>query len=352
MTTKPAPVDTVADAISSLNKRFGTGTVMNAREKRPLIDTLAIPTGSLALDIALGVGGIPRGRITEVYGSESAGKTTLAMHVMAEAQKTAQVAFIDVEHALDPTYAESIGLDLDKLILSQPSSGEEALEILETLVATNAIPAICVDSVAALVPQAEIDGEMSDTQVGLQARLMSKALRKLTPAVNNSRTAVIFINQIREKIGISYGSPEVTPGGRALKFYASVRLDLRRAETLKEGGHEIGSRIRARVVKNKVAAPFKVALFDIMYGTGISKSGGIIDLAVEHEIVRKAGAYYSYLDTRLGQGRENAKRFLDNNPEISSEIEEKVRAITLTPNTAPLDEAESADEPETAAVEA
>ena len=328
-------VDTVADAVQALNKKFGAGAIMIANEKRPLIDTLSIPTGSLALDIALGVGGIPRGRITEIYGGESAGKTTLAMHIMAEAQKIGQVAFIDVEHALDPAYAEAIGLDLNKMLLSQPSSGEEAIDILETLVATNSIPAVVVDSVAALVPQAEIDGDIGDIQVGLQARLMSKTLRKITALVNNSRTAVIFINQIREKIGISYGSPEVTPGGRALKFYASIRLDLRRAETIKEGGQEVGSRVRARCVKNKVAAPFKTAYFDIMYGSGISKSGNIIDQAVELEIVRKAGAYYSYADTRLGQGRESAKRFLEANTEISDEIEKRVRDITLTPDPVP-----------------
>ena len=329
-TTNP-PVDTVADAVHALNKRFGTGAIMIANEKRPLIDTLAIPTGALALDIALGVGGIPRGRVTEIYGGESAGKTTLAMHIMAEAQKIGQVAFIDVEHALDPAYAQAIGVDMDKMLLSQPSSGEEAIAILETLVATNAIPAIVVDSVAALVPQAEIDGDIADIQVGLQARLMSKALRKITALVNNSRTAVIFINQIREKIGISYGSPEVTPGGRALKFYASVRLDIRRSETIKEAGQEVGSRVRARCVKNKVAAPFKTAYFDIMFGTGISKSGNIIDQAVELEIIRKAGAYYSYGETKFGQGRESAKRFLEANIEISDEIENKVREITLTP---------------------
>lgn len=335
--------EAITTAVDSLNKRFGTGAVINANDKKPFIQTLAIPTGALALDLALGVGGIPRGRITEIYGSESAGKTTLALHVLAEAQKVGRVAFIDVEHALDPVYATAIGIDLDEMLLSQPSSGEEALEILETLVNTNAIPAIAVDSVAALVPQAEIDGEMGDTQVGLQARLMSKAMRKLTAAVNNSRTAVLFMNQIREKVGISYGNPEVTPGGRALKFYASVRIDLRRSETLKQSGQEVGSRTRARIVKNKVAAPFKTAYFDIMYGAGISKSGNILDIGAEMGIIKKAGAYYSFDQTRLGQGREAAKNFLDANSEVTQQIEAMIRDATITPagnQPPPLEEAE------------
>ena len=294
-----------------------------------IYDSLAtecIPTGSLALDIALGIGGIPRGRVTEVFGAESAGKSTLAIHIMAETQKLGGIAaYIDVEHALDPTYAANCGLKLDDLLIAQPDSAEQALDITEQLVRSGAVDAVVVDSVAALVPQAEIEGDMGDTHVGLQARLMSQALRKLTSTIHRSKTAVIFINQLREKIGVTYGSPEVTPGGRALKFYSSVRIDLRRVESIKQGAEVIGNRVRARVVKNKVAAPFRVAEFDIMFNLGISKMGDILEIGVEQGIIKKSGAFYSYGETKLGQGRENSKEFLIQHPEIAASVEGRLR---------------------------
>ena len=287
----------------------------------------AIPTGALSLDVALGIGGIPKGRIIEVFGPESSGKTTLALHMIAEAQKLGgEAAFIDAEHALDPVYAKHLGVNIDDLIVSQPDTGEQALEIAEALVRSGAIDIIVVDSVAALTPKAEIDGDMGDAHVGLQARLMSQALRKLAGVLNKSNTVIIFINQLREKVGIMFGNPETTPGGRALKFYSSVRLDIRRTENLKQDGEAIGSRVKVKVVKNKVAPPFREAEFDIVYGKGISKSGNILDLAVNLDIVEKSGAWFSYSGTRIGQGRENAKRYLEENPEIMNEIEQKVRA--------------------------
>jgi recombination protein RecA len=289
-----------------------------------------IPTGSLALDIALGAGGIPRGRITEIFGPEMAGKSTVAMHIIAEAQKLdGLAAFIDVEHAMDPTFAQVIGINIDDLLISQPDTGEQALEICEALVRSNAVDVVVIDSVAALVPRAEIEGDMGDSLPGLQARLMSQALRKLTAAISRSRTSVIFINQLREKIGIVFGNPETTPGGRALKFYSSVRIDLRRIETLKRNGTAIGNRVRAKIVKNKIAPPFRVAEFDIIFAgpkIGISREGDILDLGAEAEIVKKQGAFYSYKDNKMGQGRENAKEFLRTNPEIASEIEDMIRA--------------------------
>ena len=317
-------------AISQIEKRYGKGSVMKlGGVTAPPVE--AIPTGSLALDLALGVGGIPRGRITEIFGPEASGTTTLAQHVIAEAQKVGGVAaYIDVEHALDPPYAAKCGINIDDLLISQPDTGEEALEITEALVRSGAVEVIVVDSVAALVPRAELEGEMGDTHVGLQARLMSQALRKLAGAIGKSKTAVLFINQLREKVGIVFGNPEVTPGGRALKFYSSVRIDLRRAETIKEGTEAVGSRVKAKVVKNKVAPPFRSAEFDIMFGHGISREGNLIDLGVELGLVKKAGAFFSYGDIRLGQGRENAKQYLGQNLELAREIEQKVRASAVT----------------------
>jgi recombination protein RecA len=317
-------------AISQIEKRYGKGSVMKLGGATvPPVE--AIPTGSLALDLALGVGGIPRGRIAEIFGPEASGKTTLAQHVIAEAQKAGGVAaYIDVEHALDPAYAARCGINIDDLLISQPDTGEEALEIAEALVRSGAVEVIVVDSVAALVPRAEIEGEMGDSHVGLQARLMSQALRKLAGAIGKSKTAVLFINQLREKVGIVFGNPEVTPGGRALKFYSSVRIDLRRAETIKEGNEAVGSHVKARVVKNKVAPPFRSAEFDIMFGHGISREGNLIDLGVELGLVKKAGAFFSYGDIRLGQGRENAKQYLGQNLELAQEIEQKVRASAVT----------------------
>ena len=314
-------------ALGRIEKDHGRGAVMRlGEEAAQRLTTEVIPTGSLALDIALGAGGIPRGRVTEIYGSESAGKSTLAIHIMAETQKLGGIAaYVDAEHALDPSYASNCGLKLDELLISQPDSGEQALDITEQLVRSGAVDTIVVDSVAALVPQAEIEGDTVDTHVGLQARLMSQALRKLTSTIHHSRTAVIFINQLREKVGVTYGSPEVTPGGRALKFYSSVRIDLRRTESIKQGSDIIGSRVRARVVKNKVAAPFRVTEFDIMFNKGISKMGDLLELGVNEGILKKAGAFYSYGDTRLGQGRENSKDFLSQHPEIAESIEARVR---------------------------
>ena len=318
-------------AISQIEKRFGKGSVMKLGEATAMSLVEAIPSGSLALDLALGMGGIPRGRIIEIFGPEASGKTTLGQHVLAEAQKRGGVAaYIDVEHALDPTYAAHCGVNVDDLLISQPDTGEEALEITEALVRSGAIDVIVIDSVAALVPRAEIEGEMGDAHVGLQARLMSQALRKLTAAISKSGTAVIFINQLREKVGIIFGNPEVTPGGRALKFYSSIRIDLRRVETIKQGNDAIGSHIKAKVVKNKVAPPFRSAEFDIMFDHGISLEGNLIDLGVELGLVKKTGAFFSCGDIRLGQGRENAKQYLSENPELAQEIERQIRASAVT----------------------
>ena len=318
-------------AVSQIEKRFGKGSVMKLGEFAAVSPVEAIPSGSLWLDVALGVGGIPRGRVTEIFGPEGSGKTTLGQHVIAEAQKRGgMAAYIDVEHALDPPYAAHCGVKIDDLLISQPDTGEQALEITEALVRSGAIDVIVIDSVAALVPRAEIEGEMGDAHVGLQARLMSQALRKLAAAIGKSGTAVIFINQLREKVGIVFGNPEVTPGGRALKFYSSVRIDLRRVETIKQGTEAIGSHIRAKVVKNKVAPPFRSAEFDIMFGHGISKEGNLVDLGMEMGIIKKAGAFFSYGDIRLGQGRENAKQYLSQNPELAQEIEQQVRASAVT----------------------
>jgi recombination protein RecA len=323
-------------ALGRIEKDHGKGAVMRLGEVSHQLSTDSIPTGSLTLDMALGIGGIPKGRVTEIFGAESAGKSTLAIHIMAETQKAGGIAaYVDVEHAMDPAYAASCGLDLDGLLIAQPDSAEQALDITEQLVRSGAVDAIVIDSVAALVPQAEIEGDMGDTHVGLQARLMSQALRKLTSTIHRSRTAVVFINQLREKIGIAYGSPEVTPGGRALKFYSSVRIDLRRVESLKQGAEIIGNRVRARVVKNKVSAPFRVAEFDIMFGQGISKVGDILDLAAASGIIKKAGAFYSYGETRLGQGRENSKEFMIQHPEIADSIETRVRGGSPEPDEPP-----------------
>ncbi|MFE9856412.1 recombinase RecA [Streptomyces sp. NPDC005780] len=311
-------------ALAQIERKFGKGAVMRLGE-RPKEPIEVIPTGSTALDVALGVGGLPRGRVVEVYGPESSGKTTLTLHAVANAQKAGgTVAFIDAEHALDPEYAKKLGVDTDNLILSQPDNGEQALEILDILIRSGALDLIVIDSVAALVPRAEIEGSMGDSHMGLQARLMSQALRKITSALSQTRTTAIFINQLREKIGVMFGSPETTTGGRALKFYASVRLDIRRIETLKDGTDAVGNRTRVKVVKNKVAPPFKQAEFDILYGQGISREGGLIDMGVEHGFVRKAGAWYTHEGDQLGQGKENARNFLKDNPDLANEIEKKI----------------------------
>ena len=313
-------------ALAQIEKQYGKGSVMKLGDQSANMGIDVVPTGSLSLDLALGLGGMPRGRIIEIYGPESSGKTTVALHVVAEVQKMGGIAgFIDAEHALDPTYAAHIGVDIDNLYISQPDNGEQALEITETMVRSGAVDVIIVDSVAALVPKADIDGEMGDSHVGLHARLMSQALRKLTGIISKSNCVVIFINQLREKVGVMFGNPETTTGGRALKFYASVRLDVRRIETLKVGGEVVGNRTRVKVVKNKVAPPFKEAEFDIMFGKGISKEGDILDLAVLHDIINKAGAWYSYNGEKIGQGRENTKLYLANNPEVMEEIEQQVR---------------------------
>ncbi|MAS35265.1 MAG: recombinase RecA [Anaerolineaceae bacterium] len=329
-------------ALQDLTKRFGDGSIIRLGEAAHMnIDT--IPTGSLGLDIALGVGGIPRGRVVEIYGPESSGKTTLCLHVVAEAQKRGGLAaFVDMEHALDPVYAERLGVDVNRLYVSQPDTGEQALEICEALVRSSAIDIVVVDSVAALVPRAEIEGEMGDSHVGLQARLMSQALRKLSGAIKQSNTAVLFTNQIREKVGVMYGSPETQPGGRALKFYASVRLDIRRIEGIKQSGDTIGNRVRVRVTKNKVAPPFRECEFDIMfYENGISKMGEILDIGVDLEVIEKRGAFYRYNDGLLGQGRENAKQYLNENPETASVVEDVIRTkLNLAPLTAALPESE------------
>ena len=313
-------------ALSQIEKQFGKGSIMKLGDADTRFEIETIPTGALSLDIALGVGGVPRGRVIEIYGPESSGKTTVALHIIAEAQRIGGIAaFIDAEHALDPVYASRLGVDTDNLLISQPDTGEQALEIAEALVRSGAVDVIVIDSVAALTPRAEIEGEMGDSHVGLQARLMSQALRKLTAVIGKSRTCAIFINQIREKVGIMFGNPEVTPGGRALKFYSTVRLEIRRVESLKQGQQIIGSRTRARVVKNKIAPPFRDAEFDILYGEGISREGAILDLGEASNVITRSGTWYSYGDTKMGQGRENARNFLRENPDITWEIEGKIR---------------------------
>ena len=312
-------------AMSQIEKQFGKGSVMKLGEFKAM-EIEAIPTGALSLDIALGIGGVPRGRIIEVFGPESSGKTTLALHIIAEAQKIGgEAAFIDAEHALDTVYAKKLGVDIDNLIVSQPDTGEQALEITESLVRSGALDVIVVDSVAALVPKAEIDGDMGDSHMGLQARLMSQALRKLAGAINKSKTVLIFINQLREKIGVMFGNPETTPGGKALKFYTSIRLDVRKKDTIKEGTEIIGNKTQVKVVKNKLAPPFKVADFDLMYGKGISKSGCILDMASDNDIIQKSGAWYAYNGEKIGQGKENAKLYLEQNPSVMEEIEKLIR---------------------------
>lgn len=313
-------------ALTQIEKAYGKGSVMKLGDSGANMNIETVPTGSLSLDIALGLGGVPKGRIVEVYGPESSGKTTVALHMVAEVQKRGGIAgFIDAEHALDPVYARNIGVDIDNLYISQPDNGEQALEITETMVRSGAVDIVIVDSVAALVPKAEIDGEMGDSHVGLQARLMSQALRKLTAVISKSNCTVIFINQLREKVGVMFGNPETTTGGRALKFYSSIRLDVRRIEALKQGGEIVGNRTRIKVVKNKIAPPFKEAEFDIMFGQGISKAGDILDLAANLGIINKSGAWYAYKDGKIGQGRENAKQYLKENPEVAEEVEAKVR---------------------------
>ena len=322
----PEKMKALEAALGQIEKQFGKGSVMKLGDFGAM-EVEAIPTGALSLDIALGIGGIPRGRIVEIYGPESSGKTTLALHMIAEAQKLGgEAAFIDAEHALDPVYSKHLGVDIDNLIVSQPDTGEQALEITESLVRSGALDVIVVDSVAALVPKAEIDGDMGDSHMGLQARLMSQALRKLAGAINKSKTVLIFINQLREKIGVMFGNPETTTGGRALKFYASVRMDIRKIENIKQDGEVKGNRVRVKVIKNKVAPPFREAEFDIVYGQGISKEGNILDMAVNLDIVEKAGSWFSYNGERIGQGRENVKKYLKENPDTMKEIEEKVRA--------------------------
>ena len=312
-------------ALAQIDKQFGKGSVMRLGE-RPSTPMAIIPTGSIALDVALGIGGLPRGRVVEVYGPESSGKTTVALHAIANVQRAGGIAaFIDAEHALDPTWAKKVGVNLEELLVSQPSCAEEALKIAEMLIKSNAVDVIVIDSVAALVPRNEIEGEIGDSHVGLQARLMSQALRILNPAISRTRTCMVFINQIRQKIGVMFGNPETTPGGRALKFYSSVRLDIRRIETLKEGVEAIGNRVRVKVVKNKVAPPFKQAEFDILYGVGISREGSLIDVGVEQGIIRKSGAWYTYEGDQMGQGKENARKFLRDNPDVAAEIEKRIK---------------------------
>ncbi|HHW55357.1 MAG: recombinase RecA [bacterium] len=332
-------------ALMQIEKQFGKGSIMRLGEASAKLNVEVIPTGALTLDLALGAGGVPRGRVVEIYGPESSGKTTVALHIIAEAQKMGgNAAFIDAEHALDPVYAHNLGVDVENLLISQPDTGEQALEIAEALVRSGAIDVVVVDSVAALVPRAELEGDMGDSHVGLQARLMSQALRKLAGAISKSQTTAIFINQIREKVGIMFGNPEVTPGGRALKFYSTVRLEVRKTESLKQGNDIIGNRVRIKVVKNKIAPPFKQAEFDIIYGEGISREGTILDLAAEQDIIKKSGAWYSYGDTRIGQGRENAREFLKNNPELTLELENRLREAFNLPV---IQEAASGDKKET-----
>lgn len=330
-------------ALRNIEKQFGKGSIMKLGESA-LMQVETVSSGSIALDLALGVGGFPRGRIIEIYGPESSGKTTIALHAIAEVQKIGgQAAFIDAEHALDPVYARNLGINIDELLLSQPDTGEQALEIAEALVRSGAVDIIVIDSVAALVPKAEIEGEMGDSHVGLQARLMSQALRKLSGAISKSKVIAIFINQLREKVGVMFGNPETTPGGRALKFYSTVRLEVRRVESLKQGNEIVGSRTRVKVVKNKVAPPFKVAEIDLMYGTGISREGSIIDIGVEMDIIQKSGAWFSYNNERLGQGRENAKQFLRDNPQIAMEIEQQIRKANNLTALPTEDDASAAD---------
>jgi len=318
------------NALKQIEKDFGKGSIMKLGESSINADIEVIPTGNLPLDIALGIGGMPRGRIVEIYGPESSGKTTVALHVLAEAQKLGGIAaFIDAEHALDPSYAKNLGVDIENLLISQPDNGEQALEIADALVRSGAIDIVVVDSVAALVPKAEIEGDMGDSHVGLQARLMSQAMRKLTAVISKSKTTAVFINQIREKIGVMFGSPETTTGGRALKFYATIRLDVRKIDTIKQGNDIVGNRTRIKVVKNKVAPPFKQAEFDIMYGEGVSKEGSIVDIGTDLDILDKSGAWYSYKGTRLGQGRENVKEFLKQNKDVCNEVETKIREAVL-----------------------
>ena len=325
-TTKEEKLKALDAAISHIEKQYGKGSVMKLGDNSAHMNVEAVPTGSLSLDLALGIGGLPKGRIIEIYGPESSGKTTVALHAVAEVQKRGGIAgFIDAEHALDPVYAGNIGVDIDELYISQPDSGDQALEITETMVRSGAMDIVVIDSVAALVPKQEIEGDMGDSHVGLQARLMSQALRKLTPVISKSNCVVIFINQLREKVGVMFGNPETTTGGRALKFYSSIRLDIRRTETLKQGGEMVGNHVRVKVVKNKIAPPFKEAEFDIMFGQGISREGDILDLAVKNEIVNKSGAWFAYNGIKIGQGRENAKIYLKNNPETMAEIEKLVR---------------------------
>ena len=329
-------------AIEQIERQYGKGAIMRLGEPPARAAGDAIATGALALDVALGIGGIPKGRVTEIFGSEASGKTTLAQHIMAEAQKAGGIAaYIDVEHAFDPIYAANCGVNLHDLLISQPDTGEQALEITETLVRSGAVDVIVIDSVAALAPRAEIEGEMGDAHVGLQARLMSQALRKLSAAISKSGTAVVFINQLREKVGIVFGNPEVTPGGRALKFYSSVRIDLRRGESIKQGTEMIGTRVKARVVKNKVAAPFRSAEFDIMFNHGISREGNLVDLGVASGVIKKAGAFFTYGDTKLGQGRENAKDYLRQHPDLASQLEGTIRASAAIPSISPGEGAET-----------
>ena len=340
---KEAKLKALDEAIAHIEKQYGKGSVMKLGDPSVHMNVETVPTGCLSLDIALGLGGVPRGRIIEVYGPESSGKTTVALHMVAEVQKRGGIAgFIDAEHALDPAYAKNIGVDIDNLYISQPDNGEQAMEITETMVRSGAVDIIIVDSVAALVPKAEIEGDMGDSHVGLQARLMSQALRKLTSVISKSNCIVIFINQLREKIGVMFGNPETTTGGRALKFYASIRMDVRRIEALKQGGEVVGNRTRIKVVKNKIAPPFKEAEFDIMFGKGISKAGDVLDLAVNIGVVNKSGAWFAYNDAKIGQGRENAKKYLLDNPAVMDEIEAKVRAHYGL-NGAALPAAEEAD---------
>ena len=317
------------NALAQIERQFGKGSIMKLGESAAKFEVPAIPTGSLAVDIALGIGGVPRGRVTEIYGPESSGKTTLALQIISEAQKMGgTAAFIDVEHALDPIYSANLGVNIADLYVSQPDTGEQGLEIVETLVRSNAVDVVVIDSVAAMVPKAEIEGEMGDAHIGLQARLMSQALRKLTGVISKSKTAVIFINQIREKVGVMFGSPEVTPGGRALKLYSSVRMEIRRVDSLKQGGELIGNRVKVKVVKNKLAPPFKSAEFDILFGKGISREGSLVDVGVETSVIAKSGTWFSYGDSRLGQGRDNARQYLEDNPEVANAIERQIRALS------------------------
>ena len=331
-------------AIEQIERQFGTGAIMRLGENPTDVAADAISTGSVSLDLALGIGGIPRGRVTEIFGSEASGKTTLAQHIIAEAQKAGGIAtYVDAEHALDPAYAANCGVNIDDLLISQPDTGEQALDITETLVRSGAVDVIVIDSVAALVPKAEIEGDMGDTHVGLQARLMSQALRKLTAAISRSRTSVVFVNQLREKVGIIFGNPEVTPGGRALKFYSSVRIDLRRGESIKRGSEIIGARVKARVVKNKVAPPFRTAEFDILFNQGISKEGDLIDLGLAAGTVQKAGAFFAYGETKLGQGRENARDFLRQHPELAAQLEGELRPARAVRRVSPEGVIEDSD---------